>query len=167
MLGRDVEVDEITAMLHTSALLTLVGPGGVGKTLLAMHVARNLVDDKRDGVWLVELAPAADRDQVVTAVTRALGLSDHHGGDPLDALVDACADLEMLVLLDNCEHVLDAAAEVADALLARGAGIGIIATSRESLQLSLEQQYPIEPLTTSESTVNDFATIAQSAAVQL
>ncbi|MFJ8824938.1 BTAD domain-containing putative transcriptional regulator [Streptomyces sp. NPDC102467] len=161
-VGRGGDIDAIRADLGRVRLVTLLGPGGAGKTRLSQEVAEGLTDAAPDGVWLVELAPVSDPDAVPEAVVSALGaretvlrgagaeelraVSERHGDDPLVRLAEHCADLRMLVILDNCEHVIGAAAALTDDLLARCPGVTVLATSREPLGVPGESLYAVEPL---------------------
>ena len=126
-------------------MLTLTGPGGVGKTRLALAIASDVVADFADGVAWVELAPLRDPKLVPAEVARSLGARER-GEEPLaDVLMRVVAGRQLLLVLDNCEHVIEAAAMVA-ALLARGQGVHVLATSRTPLHVYGEQEYPLSPL---------------------
>ncbi|WP_030676496.1 AfsR/SARP family transcriptional regulator [Streptomyces sp. NRRL B-1347] len=155
LVGRDDAVPEVRALLGSTRLVTLTGPGGVGKTRLAVAAARGLAPDFPDGVWLVELAgidAGRDRtaDAVAEAVARVLGLHEEPGaGPPLDAvarLTDALRARRLLLVLDNCEHVVDAVAEVAAGLLHDVPDLTVLATSQEPLDVSGERVRPVPPL---------------------
>ncbi|MBT2399540.1 winged helix-turn-helix domain-containing protein [Streptomyces sp. ISL-100] len=160
-VGRESDIAAITADLGRARLVTLLGPGGAGKTRLSQEAAEAANDAWRDGVWLAELAPVDDPDTVPEAVLVALGAretvlrgagaeelraADRHGDDPLVRLVEHCSRRQMLILLDNCEHVVDAAAHLAEELLARCPGVTVLATSREPLGVPGEIVRPVEPL---------------------
>lgn len=154
-VGRDADMAAIRARLGEHRLITLVGPGGAGKTRLATEVGAAVTDLFRDGVWLVELAGVTDPDDVVGAAVGTLGVREAALFDTrvmparraaLDQLRDALAGRELLLILDNCEHVLDAAAEVVEHLLTRCAQLRILATSRESLAVPGESLYAVPPL---------------------
>jgi predicted ATPase/Tfp pilus assembly protein PilF len=144
-VGRVYEMREVKVMVPETPLLTLTGPGGVGKTRLAIQVAAELVDAFEDGLWLVELAPLTDPDLVGQTVASTLGVSEP-GRRVTDALVDYLRDRHLLLLLDNCEHVLGAVAEIADTLLRSCASLRILATSREALGIGGEALYPVPSL---------------------
>ncbi|OEJ38810.1 hypothetical protein BGK70_12195 [Streptomyces agglomeratus] len=160
-VGRESDIAAITADLGRARLVTLLGPGGAGKTRLSQEAAEAADGAWRDGTWLAELAPVDDPDTVPEAVLVALGAretvlrgagaeelraADRHGDDPLVRLVEHCARRQMLILLDNCEHVIDAAARLAEELLARCPGVTVLATSREPLGVPGEIVRPVEPL---------------------
>jgi predicted ATPase/DNA-binding SARP family transcriptional activator len=140
LVGRDVELADLVEVLADGRLVTLVGPGGVGKTRLALEVARRASGSLPMGGCLVELAPVGDPDGVRPAIAAALGLTDHH------RLAEMIGDQGLLLLLDNCEHVITAAAEVAEDLLRRCPGLKIVATSREGLRVGGEVIWPVPPL---------------------
>ena len=112
---------------------TLTGVGGVGKTRLAIQVAARLVPEFPDGIWLVELAPIGDPAAVPDAFAPALGITVQAGMSVTESVVQALAGRHLLIVLDNCEHVIDAAAELVEAILIRSPTLKIIATSREGL----------------------------------
>jgi predicted ATPase/DNA-binding winged helix-turn-helix (wHTH) protein len=131
-IGREEEIAHVKALLASTRFLTVTGAGGCGKTRLAVRVALEMVDEFSEGCWLVELAPLVDSSRVLGAVASALGVpvpSD----DPLPALSAWLVNRKLLIVLDNCEHVIEAAAVAAWNLLKRCAGISILATSREPL----------------------------------
>lgn len=127
-------------------MVTLTGPAGVGKTRLALHVARELRRAFPDGVRLVELAQLRDPGMLVSAVTEALELPDQSARDPLTVLVEFLADKRLLIVLDNCEHVLGPARAVVSALLTSAPGVRVLATGRERLGVAGEQVFPVPPL---------------------
>ncbi|HEY8885425.1 MAG TPA: TIR domain-containing protein, partial [Chloroflexota bacterium] len=145
-VGREQELQEARDLLATHHLLTLTGTGGCGKTRLALKLAGTLLDDFADGVWLVELAPLADPDLVPQAVARVFGVREIAGRDLLSVLVDALRARRVLLLLDNCEHLLDACAQLVDALLRGCPEVRILATSREVLGIDGEARRRVPPL---------------------
>ncbi|MEU7695535.1 AfsR/SARP family transcriptional regulator, partial [Microbispora hainanensis] len=164
-VGRDDEVGRIGALLAADRLVTLLGPGGAGKTRLAVESAEAIASRVPGGVWLVELAPVNDAAEVVQAALTALGLRDTGlvpvravpampggpggpGGeaDPVARLVAALASRDTLLVLDNCEHVAEPAAVLADRLLAECPGLRVLATSREPLGITGERLWPVGPL---------------------
>ena len=132
-VGREVEMVEVKRTLAVPGILTLVGTGGCGKTRLALEVARELVGTYPDGVWLVELAPLPEGTLVVQAVAAALGVREQPGRLLLDTLLDYLGNKEMLLVLDNCEHLIDATARLTDALIDSCPRLRILTTSREPL----------------------------------
>ncbi|MGZ4700062.1 MAG: BTAD domain-containing putative transcriptional regulator [Ilumatobacteraceae bacterium] len=139
-IGRSKELKEVSDLVGARRLVTLVGPGGAGKTRLALEASAGARHEFTDGVWLIELAPLRSGADVVAAAATALGLDD---SDRLDRFV---AQRRILFVLDNCEHVIDAAASLADRLLRAGAGVKVLATSRERLGVSGEVLYAIQSL---------------------
>jgi predicted ATPase len=127
-------------------LVTLTGPGGIGKTCLALQVAYTLIDDYPDGVWFVDLAHVRSNELVLPAITRALGLSDKRQGDVFEHLVAYLHHKRLLLVLDNLEQVLTGAPELAR-LLAALSGLQLLTTSRSALRLRAEHEYLVPPLT--------------------
>ncbi|MDA0633042.1 BTAD domain-containing putative transcriptional regulator [Nonomuraea sp. MCN248] len=154
-VGREEDLRHTARLLAGNRLVTLVGPGGAGKTRLALEIAEAVEPDTPDGVWLVELAAAQDAAEVVRSLVGALGIRDAvfapMGGaavprEPLDRLTAALRDRRPLVVLDNCEHVVEHAALVADRLLADCPGVRVLATSREPLGITGEVTWALPPL---------------------
>src|SRR6202165_3660347 len=154
---------EVKAALTGTRLLTLVGPGGVGKTRLALRAAADLGRTVRDGVWFIDLAGLEDPHLVPKAVITSLGLADKSGEWPTSLLVTHLASRETLLVLDNCEHLLDAIAVLADVVLKEAAGARLLATSRQALGISGERVLQVPPLTLPE----EGSISAQSEAVAL
>src|SRR5215469_3421966 len=150
-VDRRNELAEVKRLLAASRLVTLTGPGGVGKTRLALRAAAGLRRAFRDGVWLVQLDQVRDEALVAQAVTRALGLQDRAGYAPAAALADYLAGRQVLLVLDNCEHLVDAAAKLADRLLRAAPGLRVLATSRESLNIAGETVLAVPPLAAPEA----------------
>ncbi|MGH3222941.1 MAG: BTAD domain-containing putative transcriptional regulator [Streptosporangiaceae bacterium] len=163
-VGRDAELAQVAELLRAHRLLTLTGPGGAGKTRLAVEAARAEVDAMPGGVWLVELAPVTDPADVTSAVLGALGLREQallyagrtaaafppraeEQADALGRLLDALARQRALLVLDNCEHLVTAAATLADRVLAACPRVRILATSREPLNITGEALWTVGPLT--------------------
>ena len=145
-VGRVREMLEVKRALAMTHLLTLTGTGGLGKTRLALEVARDLVGAYPDGVWLVELAPLSEGKLLPQAVADALSVEELPGRSLADALVDALRKKQLLVVLDNCEHLIGAAARLADVLLSSCPHLRIVATSREALGVEGEFVWRVEPL---------------------
>src|ERR1700694_785144 len=146
LIGRDTEVSDIKAAFHSHRLVTLTGVGGVGKTRLALEVATQLADEFSDGVWVFELAAVADPAAVPDAVAAVLGITQQPGKSVSDSVASALEGRSRLLLIDNCEHVLDAAAELIEAILAASVTVTILATSRERLGVADEQVWPVPAL---------------------
>jgi non-specific serine/threonine protein kinase len=141
-VGRAAAVDEVAGRLAERRLMTVTGPGGAGKTRLAGEVARQTAGRFADGVWLAELAAVRDPAQVTGMVAAALGIRDLPSAAADEALADALARRQLLLVLDNCEHVIGAAAELCSRLLLAADDVRILATSREPLRISGEARYP-------------------------
>jgi predicted ATPase/DNA-binding CsgD family transcriptional regulator len=146
-VGRRRLLAEVKAAFASTRLLTLVGPGGVGKTRLALRAAADLQRALRDGVWFVDLAGLEDPHLVAKAVISNLGVADQSGQWPTSLLVSHLASREALLILDNCEHLLDAVAVLADVVLKEAAGVRLLATSRQPLGISGERVVQVPPLT--------------------
>jgi predicted ATPase/DNA-binding CsgD family transcriptional regulator len=145
-VGRQDEVAEVGRLLWNNRLITLTGPGGCGKTRLALAAAGDSVGRFRDGVWLAELAPVADPALVGRVVGSALGAHDRPGRPMADALSEHLGNRQVLLLLDNCEHLVEACAEIAEWLLRSCPGLRVLATSREALGVVGEVARPVPPL---------------------
>ena len=146
-VGRAAELAELRSLVSGgSRLVTIAGPGGIGKTRLALQAAAEVLDGAGDGVWLVELAPVADPALVAGTVAAVLGVREEAGRSMLDTLLDAIGDRYLLVLLDNAEHVLDAAAKVADAVLRACPRASLLVTSREPLGVGGEHVFRLGSL---------------------
>jgi predicted ATPase len=165
-VGRAAELRDVQTLIGGGRLLTLVGVGGGGKTRLAVQVAAELLDGEGDGVWLVELASVAEPSQVAAKIALVLGIGVVAGRAVDDTVVDALASRRLLLVLDNCEHVIDAVAVFADAVLSRCPYVALLATSREPLDVAGEQLLRVAPLPSPVAGV-DFATIEASDAVRL
>src|SRR5215472_2981098 len=150
-VGRRGELAEVRRLLAGSRLVTLTGIGGVGKTRLALRAAAGVRRAFRDGVWLVRLDQLRDEALVAQAVAAALGLQDRAGYAPAAALAEYLAGRQLLLVLDNCEHLVDAAAELADQLLRAAAGLRVLANSRESLTIDGETVLAVPPLPVPEA----------------
>jgi len=142
-VGREREMTEVKRLLSTTCLLTLTGAGGSGKTRLALQVAADLLEQYPDGVWLVELAPFLDPTLVPHAVVSALGISEQPSRSLSEALADYLRPKSLLLILDNCEHLLSSCAQLADTLLRGCPTLRILATSREGLGIAGEMTYGI------------------------
>jgi predicted ATPase/class 3 adenylate cyclase len=145
-VGREREIAEVKEALARTRLLTLCGIGGLGKTRLSLQVAADVVNHYPDGVWFVELAAITDPRRVPHAVAAMLGVKEETGGSVVDALVKHARDARLLLVLDNCEHVLAACAELAHALLQSSAHVRILASSRERFNIAGELVHTVPPL---------------------
>ncbi|MFI0464325.1 BTAD domain-containing putative transcriptional regulator [Saccharopolyspora sp. 5N102] len=173
LIGRDTDLGELRRAVTESRLVSLTGPGGVGKTRLALAAAASAADRFPDGTWLVELAPlqptATDEaGWLAEEVAQVIGIRAAEDGpaDAVEALGEALADKHLLLVLDNCEHVVDHAADLAEHLLGAAPNLHVLATSREPLRLPGEDIVPLQPLSVpaADTSFND---LAQSHAVRL
>ncbi|MCP2357456.1 putative ATPase [Nonomuraea thailandensis] len=151
-VGKDDDVATVAGLAVKHRLVTLTGPGGSGKTRLATETARRMLAELPDGAWLVELAPVRAGGELAQATLTVIGLRDQavlggaRGGEPMDRLVSAIRERTILLILDNCEHVIEEAAEFADRLLGECRRLRILATSREPLGITGEVLWQVEPL---------------------
>jgi predicted ATPase/class 3 adenylate cyclase len=166
-IGRDGELAEVRDLLRASRLLTLTGAGGSGKTRLALQAAAEMLGVRSDGVWFVELATLTEPGQVPAAVATVLGLPDLGGQQLADAVVDALGCQDALIFLDNCEHVIDAAAEFCDTAIQHCPMIRFLATSREPLGIDGERVYRVPSMSLPSADIVSAGDIADSDAVRL
>ncbi|MCA1554486.1 MAG: adenylate/guanylate cyclase domain-containing protein, partial [Chloroflexi bacterium] len=145
-IGREREIAEVKRLLGTTRLLTLTGVGGTGKTRLSLKVASDVVETFRDGVWLVELAPLADPALVPQAVASSLGVREQAGRELMATIADYLRAKQLLLILDNCEHLIRACAQLADALLRDCPHLKIIASTREALGIAGETIFNVPSL---------------------
>jgi predicted ATPase len=144
-IGREDEIAEIKQKLKIHHLITLTGPGGTGKTRLSLRVAADLLDQFPHGVWLIELAPLTDPDLIPQTILSAMGINEQ-SGKPLEVLREYLREKRSLIVLDNCEHLLEASATVANTLLRAAPGLKVLASSREALGIPGEVAYPVPSL---------------------
>jgi predicted ATPase/class 3 adenylate cyclase len=165
-IGRDAELAEVRRLISTSRLVTLTGSGGAGKTRLGLQAAAGLLDGSGDGVWFVDLAPLHDGDLAVATVANVLGIRPDPDQPLASTLVEAIGRRSLLVLLDNCEHVIDACAKLADALLRNCPNLVLLATSREPLGVDGERVHRVPSMDTPAER-DDVDAIRSSEAVRL
>ncbi len=151
-VGREKEIAEITGLLNSTRLVTLTGSGGTGKTRLAQEVGAEVLSAFTNGVWLIELAPLSDPAQIIPTLAQVFGLQELPFNPLANLVKDYLRDKKILLLLDNCEHLIEACARLADDLLHQCAGLKILASSREALGIAGEVAYRIPSLADSEST---------------
>ncbi|HEX3960863.1 MAG TPA: LuxR C-terminal-related transcriptional regulator [Trebonia sp.] len=164
-VGRAEDAAELVRLVDDGRLVTVTGPGGVGKTRLAAEVARRVADRFPDGVWFVQLGAVTDAVQVPAEVTTVLGVQQDPGRPPLETLAEVLAPQRLLIILDNCEHVLPAVAALCGAVLASADDVRILATSREQLGIGGEAGYRLSPLELPGS--GELGAVGQSAAAAL
>jgi predicted ATPase/class 3 adenylate cyclase len=145
-VGRDEELAAVTAAVSDARLVTIIGVGGVGKTRLALQAGAELINEYRDGVWICELATANEEESVEQVVAGSLGVTPQPGVTLTQSTVEFLRNKEMLLLLDNCEHVLDAVGELADSILRACSAVRVVATSREPLAIDGERIFPLRSL---------------------
>jgi predicted ATPase/class 3 adenylate cyclase len=145
-VGRSAQMDDVRQLMGYNRLVTLTGAGGVGKTRMALQVAADVAGQFANGVWYVDLAPITDSDLVPVTVARALGLPDQPGRSAVDTVVRHVGEREMLIVLDNCEHLLDACASLIGALLADCGALTLLATSREPIGMAGEVTWRVPSL---------------------
>lgn len=145
-VGRTAELNEVAALLGEHRLVTLTGSGGIGKTQMALHVGNGVLDAADGSVWFIGLAPVGDTSLVVTAIASTLGVQEVPNRPLLGTLLANLRDKSLLLILDNCEHVINEAAMVADTLLRGCPGLRILATSREPIRVAGEQAYRLPSL---------------------
>jgi predicted ATPase/DNA-binding winged helix-turn-helix (wHTH) protein len=155
LIGRDDGLGEIISLARAHRLVTLTGAGGIGKTRLALAAARGLLPHFADGAWLTELAPLADPALVPTTVAEAIGLEFPASAVSAENVAKALSRKRLLLVLDNCEHVIDAAASMAEALLRANPAARVIATSREPLKAEGEWIHPVPPLAVQAGDADD------------
>jgi predicted ATPase/class 3 adenylate cyclase/DNA-binding CsgD family transcriptional regulator len=162
-VGRQAEIASLRETLTDSRLVTLTGAGGVGKTRLAVHVATQIAKEFSDGVFYVDLAPITHPDVVPVTAARTLGLPDQPGRSTMDTLLRFIRDRQMLIVLDNCEHLLDASATLVAALLGAARGLTVLATSREPLGVTGEATWQVPSLSLADDAIELFADRARLA----
>jgi predicted ATPase/class 3 adenylate cyclase/DNA-binding CsgD family transcriptional regulator len=162
-IGRVGQLAEVRTVLATNRLVTLTGAGGVGKTRFAIEVAGSLAGEFEAGVWFVDLAPIADPDIVAIAAARALGLSDQAGRSTMETLLGFVGDRRLLLVLDNCEHLLDATATLIKTLLGACGGLGILVTSREPIGVAGEMTWRVPSLSLADEAIELFVDRARLA----
>jgi predicted ATPase/class 3 adenylate cyclase len=167
LVGRDQEAEEVAKLVRGSRLVTLTGPGGSGKTRLALEVGARLLDEFEDGVWMVDLAPVSDPGLVTYEIANTLAVGGPSERPILTSITDHIQHRQMLMVLDNCEHVIAEAARVVSHLVRTSERLTILATSREPLAVAGEARYPVPPLMAPALKMSERSQIALSPAVRL
>ena len=150
-IGREKEIAEVIASLNSARLVTLTGSGGTGKTRLSIEVGTQLLPSFSNGVWMIELAPLSDESQIIPALAQAFGVQELPFNPLKNLVTDYLRDKKLLLILDNCEHLIAACAKLADEFLHQCAGLKILASSREALGIAGEVAYHTPSLADSES----------------
>ncbi len=158
-VGQDALLADAADLVRSNRLVTLSGVGGVGKTRLALEVGAELADEFPDGVWMVELAPVGDPASVPAAIATALGITPQGDVELIDTIAEAVAGRRLLLLVDNCEHVLDAAGAAIRQILGRSGNVKILATSREYLWVAGETLLSVSPLALDGGVASDAVTL--------
>jgi predicted ATPase/class 3 adenylate cyclase len=166
-VGRETELPEVRSLVASCRLVTLTGAGGCGKTRLALQAAAELLGDAGDGVWFAELAQLTDGEQAPAAIAAVIGVSSQRGEPTLDSLTDALREQDVLILLDNCEHVIDAAAKLCSQLVRDCPRLRVLATSREPLGIDGERVYRVPSLSLPAADAEAVDDVAGSDAVRL
>jgi predicted ATPase len=167
MIGRSDEMIEVRQLVLESRLVTLTGAGGSGKTRLALQVAAELLDGSGEGVWFVDLAPISDPEQVPVSALIAMGMRQQPDVSPVESLVQTLKGQNVLIVLDNCEHVIDAVSHVVESIGRSCPRVTIVATSREPLGVSGEQIYRVRSMSLPPATVDSLLDLEGSDAVAL
>ncbi len=167
LIGREEAISELLEWLEKRRLVTLVGAGGVGKTRLGIAVADAALPRFPEGVWFVDLAALTDPSQVSLTVARTLGVAEESGKSATEVLSEAMASRTLLLVLDNCEHLIEACADLAHRLLTSGQGLSIIATSRQALDVVGEQVYRVPSMVMPERGVSTADELLKSEAIRL
>jgi predicted ATPase/class 3 adenylate cyclase/DNA-binding CsgD family transcriptional regulator len=162
-VGRQAELKQVRELLSENRLVTLTGAGGVGKTRLAIQMSGQLADEFSGGVWYVDLAPITDAELVPTTAARAFGLPDQPGRSTMDTLTGFIGDHQMLVVADNCEHLLDASAAITAALLGACPALTFLATSREPIGVAGEVSWRVPSLSLADEAIELFTDRARRA----
>ena len=167
-IGRQREIATVRSLVSQTRLTTLCGAGGIGKTRLALEVAHDSLDEYADGVWLVEFASISDPQLIPQTVASALNLREERGRSITDAVASYLKSRNLLLVLDNCEHVIGAVAQLADILLRNCPNLRILATSRESLAIAGETLFRVPPLSLPDTaTEPEAASLGKHEAVEL
>jgi predicted ATPase/DNA-binding winged helix-turn-helix (wHTH) protein len=167
LIGREAELSEVMDLVATQRLVTLLGEGGIGKTRLGLEVARHLLPEFPDGVRVAELGPLSDPDLVPATVAAAFGLEFASGTISADGVANALGSAQVMLVLDNCEHVIAAAANMAEALLHANSAARVLATSREPLRAEGECLYRVPPLAVPAEGSEDIGHLLRHGAVRL
>jgi predicted ATPase/class 3 adenylate cyclase len=146
LIGRDAEADEVEALVTKHRIVTLTGSGGIGKTRLALQVAADLLDRYPDGVWFADLAPISDPELVASVVAQSLGMTQGQASRVDEAIVEWLKRKKLILVLDNCEHLVETIASLADSIVRRSPDVRILATSRQVLGIDGEIVYSLSPL---------------------
>jgi predicted ATPase/class 3 adenylate cyclase len=166
-VGRVDDLDEVAAALDSTRVVTLTGVGGVGKTRLALQVAAEVLPRYREGAWLIELGPVGEPDAVVEVLASTLGIQQHPGRTLAESVVETLRAQQLLLVVDNCEHVLDASAALVDSVLRACPQVAVLATSREALDVAGERAKRVRSLAVPGPGELDPAVLAVNDAVRL
>ncbi len=167
IIGRDAALHDVASLVRTNRIVTITGAGGIGKTKLALEVARRMEPEFADGVWLAELAPIADEGRILDSIASAVGVGAAQGVTSPAELARALLGRHILLVLDNCEHVIGTAAAIAEAIAQASPHTRVLATSREMLGVEGERVFSLPPLEVPPERVTDPAIVFATGAAQL
>ncbi|HEX4159015.1 MAG TPA: winged helix-turn-helix domain-containing protein [Rhizomicrobium sp.] len=167
LIGRDDDLQQVVDLLRTARLVSLTGPGGVGKTSLGLQASRQCADEFRDGAWLVELSALNDPKIAASQIAATLGLGLGKTHNPLQTLARLIRDKDMLLLLDNCEHLVEACGEICETLLSMAPRLKIVVTTRQALSCAGEMVFVVPPLAVPRETPTTAANVRKSGAFEL
>ena len=166
-IGREGEIRALNDQIKSARMVTLVGAGGIGKTRLAIELAGRLRDEFEDGIWFINLAPVSDPSMLAQVIASTLKLIEQPGREPIDILLSFLEERHVLLIIDNCEHLIEASAEIAATLLGAAPRLHVLATSRETLSMTGEVAHRVRSLALSDAHASPLAAVQASESVTL